>query len=117
MKNQIIITVYYRIIQNKILKKYIVKKYCEKTDNYSRLLHNFSEQEIKKIYAQPFTLPIDPEIKVFKYMLLHNRIYNNFLLFKMKIVETDKCPYCNQVQHTDHMFFYCKEVQSLLSTV
>ena len=99
-------------VKKNVIAKTLQDFYCEKPDVHGNLLKYYSESEIKHIYIHPFTLPLEPHLKIFKYMLLHNRVYTNLKLQQMNMVDTNKCNYCDNVQTKEHMFHDCELIQN-----
>ena len=50
----------------------------------------------------------------FRYKILHRYLPTNTLLFKMKVIETTSCTFCNLYQESVlHLFYECLDVKNL----
>ena len=68
----------------------------------------FSKEECKKIYSVPFVATKEIKLSMFQYKIIHNILYTNAVLHKMKKVEDPFCPYCPNVEQTvTHLFVFC----------
>ena len=68
----------------------------------------FSKEECKKIYSIPFVATKEIKPSMFQYKIIHNILYTNAVLHKMKRVEDPFCPYCPNVEQTvTHLFVFC----------
>ena len=68
----------------------------------------FSKEECKKIYSIPFVATKEIKLLMFQYKIIHNILYTNAVLHKMKKVEHPFCPYCPNVEQTvTHVFVFC----------
>ena len=45
--------------------------------------------------------------------IVHDIYPGNYLLYKMRISDTDRCHFCNEVDDTVHFFFQCTQVRPL----
>ena len=67
----------------------------------------FSKEEGKKIYSIPFVATKEIKLSMFQYKIIHNILYTNAVLHKMKKVEDPFCPYCPNVEQTvTHLFVF-----------
>ena len=63
----------------------------------------FDIHERQKIYSLPFLVT-----KEIKYKIIHNILYTNCILYKMKNVQNSHCPFCTNVDQTvGHLFVSC----------
>lgn len=67
--------------------------------------------EWTKIYTLPFNVTLDTKLKAFQYKFLNRIIHTNEKLFSFKIADSPYCTFCkNEVESTEHFFFFCNEV-------
>jgi hypothetical protein len=58
-----------------------------------------------------------PRERQTQFLLLHNKFYNNVRLAKFKIIDSDKCETCGQVEDNEHIFINCKRAKSVWKCV
>ena len=74
--------------------------------------------EWTKIYTLPFNVTLDTKLRAFQYKFLNRIIYTNEKLFAFKIVDSPYCTFCkNEVESTEHLFYFCNEVDTLWKEV
>ena len=62
----------------------------------------------KAIYELPLKVTIDTKTRQFQYKILHRILYTNKMLFKMNLVDTSKCTFCNEFDETiEHLMLNC----------
>jgi len=67
----------------------------------------------KSIYSLCHDLFKDNKIIVMQYLILHNCTLTNKLLFKMKMIESNNCNFCNMyIQDIYHLFFDCFTIKN-----
>ena len=54
----------------------------------------FNFQERQKIYSLPFCVTKEVKLSVFQYKIVHNILYTNKILHKIKKKQQPDCPYC-----------------------
>ena len=70
--------------------------------------YGFNFQERQKIYSLPFRVTNEVKLSVFQYKIVHNILYTNKLLHKMKKKQQPDCPYCHGIDQTPlHLFVEC----------
>ena len=70
--------------------------------------YGFNFQERQKIYSLPFRVTNEVKLSVFQYKIVHNILYTNQLLHKMKKKQQPDCPYCHGIDQTPlHLFVEC----------
>ena len=48
------------------------------------------------------------KLTIFQYKIIHNFLYTNYILYKMKKIENPHCPFCTNVDQTvSHLFVSC----------
>ena len=73
---------------------------------------------INKFHWRMAHSPNETRLKALNYKLLHNIYPSNILLHKMKITNTDNCPWCNnETDFIEHMFFKCLTVKPLWAEI
>jgi len=67
----------------------------------------------KKIYSLPFRVTTEVKLSVSQYKIVHNILYTNKILHKMKKKEQPYCPYCREIDQTPlHLFVECAIAKS-----
>ena len=62
----------------------------------------------EKMYLLPFEVTIDSQTRWFQYKILHNILYTNKALAKMRKIGTAKCTFChNEVESAEHLLVFC----------
>ena len=70
--------------------------------------HGFDANKIGAIYSLPFRVSKEIKLAIFQYKVIHNILYTNNVLFKMKKISSSSCPFCNNVDQTNlHLFVDC----------
>ena len=70
--------------------------------------YEFDIRERQKIYSLPFIVTKEVKFSVFQYKIIHNILYTNCILYKMKKVEDPHCPFCANIDQTViHLFLSC----------
>ena len=69
---------------------------------------------VTDMYLLPFHCTIEIKMRVFQFKILHNILYTNDKLFKMRQVETELCTFCQTAVETPvHIFCDCKNIENL----
>lgn len=55
----------------------------------------------------------ESKLKALVWKIIHNVYPTNILLFKMRMVASQNCKYCDEVDFVEHFFFNCKKVKPL----
>ena len=75
--------------------------------------HGFIFEERQKIYSLPFRVTNEVKLSVSQYKLVHNILYTNTILYKMKKKQQPDCPYCHDIDQTPfHLFVECALAKS-----
>ena len=70
--------------------------------------HGLDANKIGVIYSLPFRVTKEIKLAIFQYKVIHNILYTNNVLFKMKKISSSSCPFCNNVDQTNlHLFVDC----------
>ena len=70
--------------------------------------YGFDIHERQKIYSLPFIVTKEVKLSVFQYKIIHNILYTNCILHKLKKVEDPHCPFCANIDQTvSHLFLSC----------
>ena len=73
-----------------------------------RLLEcGFHIHERQRIYSLPFLATEEIKLTIFQYKIIHNFLYTNYNLHKMKKVENPHCLFANVDQTVSHLFVSC----------
>ena len=66
------------------------------------------------VYSLPRKVTIDETTRIFQYRLLHNILFLNKHLHKLKITDTAQCSFCNSADETYmHLFAKCVNTENL----
>ena len=77
-----------------------------------QLEFNITQSQWKNIFALPFKVTQEMNLRWLQIRINHRILGLNNYLYKMKIVESDKCTFCNQVSETiQHLFWECEQVE------
>ena len=83
---------------------------------YSKEFH-IENNEWSNIYTRPFNVCSEVKLRIFQYKFNVNCIMTNKKLCKMKIINNDKCSFCNVfTEDMKHLFWECKCVQDFWNT-
>ena len=70
----------------------------------------------QSIFHLAFSVTYDTKLQSFQYKFLHNIIYTNAMLYKMKIVASPLCTFCQMTPETaSHLFLDCTTVKQFWS--
>ena len=62
-----------------------------------------------KIYSLPFQVALDTYTRDFQYKMLNRILFTNSKLFKLKLVESPLCSFCDKNEETlEHLFVFCE---------
>jgi len=68
----------------------------------------FDIHEWQKIYSLPFLVTKEIKLSIFQYKIIHDILYTNCILYKMRKVQDPHCPFCTNVDQTvGHLFVSC----------
>ena len=72
------------------------------------LVHGLAKEEIPYIYMLPFKILKEPKLIMFQVKIVHNILPTQSSLFRMRITDTDVCPFCSlESQSLKHMLITC----------
>lgn len=75
---------------------------------YNEMFHD-SELMWNKIYSLPFQVALDTYTRDFQYKILNRILFTNSKLFKLKLVESSLCSFCDKNEETlEHLFVFCE---------
>ncbi len=79
------------------------------------LIHGFiATEDWEQIFLVPRILPVDNKIKDLQYKIIMRFLPTNYLLYKMKKVNSQNCIFCNTEPETiEHLFFNCCYVKNI----
>ena len=70
--------------------------------------YGFNFLERQKIYSLPFRVTNEVRLSVFQYKIVHNILYTNKILYKMKKKQQPDCCYCHGIDQMPlHLFVEC----------
>lgn len=73
----------------------------------------FDANDRQKIYSLPFLTTKEVKLSIFQYKIIHNVLYTNYILHKMKKVQDPHCPFCTNIDQTvTHLFVSCSIANS-----
>lgn len=103
------------ILKQKQLKK---KLHSVEVKPKQKWENRFDDLNWKHIYTMPFVSTIDTKLRVFQYKYLMRIYPTNEQLFKMKIVNSVTCTFCNSNTETlEHLFWRCPVVQNFWTQI
>ena len=80
---------------------------------YNEMLHD-SELMWSKIYSLPFQVALDTYTRDFQYKILNRILFTNSKLFKLKLVESPLCSFCDKNEETlEHLFVFCEHSKAV----
>ena len=66
----------------------------------------------KEIYSLAFNVTLDTKLRVFQYKLLNRIAFTNSTLYKLKIVHSPFCTFCNiNEESLKYLSFFCKTTE------
>ena len=72
----------------------------------------------QEIYLLPRSVTVDTKTREFQYKLLHRIIFTNKALYKMGIVSSTMCTFCEKFEESiEHLFIYCEITSSFWLSV
>ena len=75
--------------------------------------YNIDDDEWKKIYLLPHSFKLSNKAKEIHYKILHNYVATGNLMYKMKIINSPRCNFCDLYKQTSqHLFFDCTHVKN-----
>ena len=75
------------------------------------LTEDISYQMVKKAFMDIGKMKEGPYTKYLQFKMLHRRIFTNKKLHNIGIIDSSKCPYCEEPEETiEHAFIYCETV-------
>ena len=99
-----------KIIYNTLLKH---QHHPPPTAEKRLIEYGFIFQERQKVYSLPFRVTNEVKLSVFQYKIVHNILYTNKILHKMKKKKQPDCPYCHGIDQTPlHLFVKCSIAKS-----
>jgi len=93
-------------LKHKQVYKYFVEDIVsERPTNELKLIGKYGFENMEYVYTLPFNVCINSKLRAFQYRCIHDIIYLNDRLVKMKLIEGDKCSFCNISKETPTHFF------------
>ena len=107
--------VYRSLIQAKVGN--VVEQKFSKSQGKFKDFTNRQDEIVSLILRQRFVTQ-DVRLQVFIVRVQFNMIYTNNTLFRWKLVNSDKCPFCtNCVHDPTHLFATCRRIQTIWRNV
>ncbi len=104
------VTVYRTLIQR-------ISKPPTAEDKWSEEFPILHRNDFKKFYTIPNRTVSDSKICVFQYKLLNRILPCKYNLCKWKLLDDDKCTFCNETETIEHLFFYCSQSKRFIAQV
>ena len=100
--------------KSKQFYKLLLSKKAKLPNMSRRLIADFDvEDMLEKIYFLPHNVASETYVLSFQYRLLNYILFTNAKLFKIGLLLTDQCTFCNVNDETlYHLFFECSHVQA-----
>lgn len=98
----------------------VYQKLTFKERVYTKLALKWSKKMGFAVSAEDLDLAFDniknivssTKLRDFQFRFLHRKIFTNFILYKWKIVESDRCALCHDHYETiEHLFFQCTVIK------
>ena len=105
-----IVTVYQTLIQQ-------ISKPPMAEDKWSEEFPILHRNDFKKFYTIPNRTVSDSKICVFQYKLLNRILPCKYNLCKWKLLDDDKCTFCNETETIEHLFYYCSQSKRFIAQV
>ena len=102
---------------SKVLYKNIVKLKLETPTSLSKyvgLIHSFTQKDKTNMFLLPRLSTRNNVLKEFQFKILHRYLPTNALLFKMKMIASNKCTFCNLYEENiTHLLYECFHVKNV----
>lgn len=84
----------------------------------NKLQTNITVEEIDGAFSRIKQLAFSVKLQDFQFRFLHQKIFTNQILYKWKLVESERCFYCRDHYETmSHLFFDCAVVKRFWTRV
>jgi ribosomal protein L32 len=70
---------------------------------------NFDEENITKLRSNCK----NPKLRNIYFRMIHNDFYTHERMKRFRMISTDKCPRCGEVETTEHLLWKCVHVQNI----
>jgi len=106
-------------LKHKNVYKYFVDEIVsERPTNELKLIDKYGFENMENVYTLPLNVCINSKLRAFQFRCIHDIIYLNERLVKMKLIEGDKCTMCNVSKETPfHFFVECPVAKNLWKCV
>ena len=85
---------------------------------WERELHcELDTQFWSSVYSLPILCTLEMKLREFQYKVLKQILYTNYKLYKIKLVDSDKCDFCGDIGTIIHMLCNCDAVKPLWSSL
>ncbi len=72
-------------------------------------IENFDEENITKLRSNCK----NPKLRNIYFRMIHNDFYTHERMKRFRMISTDKCPRCGEVETTKHQLWKCVHVQNI----
>ena len=87
--------------------------FVQPTSQSKILRHNFTENNVHKVYQLPFTITKEVKIIMFQYKIIHNILPTQMSLHRDGISDSDLCSFCKiEKQTINHLLVDCSKTVS-----
>ena len=62
-------------------------------------------------YRNAYSATKESRLRLLQFKIIHNIFPSNLLLYRMKIKDSNKCDFCEEIATIEHMFFSCRDLK------
>lgn len=77
----------------------------------------YTLQISKNYWEMAYYATQEERLRILQWKILHNIFPTNILLHKMKIKQSNKCSFCNEIDYLEHFFWKCTQLKSYWNRV
>lgn len=89
-------------------RELIKHKFIAPTSQEKIINQGIKPELLSKLYILPYRSTRESKLIAFQLKIIHNILPTNTVLYKMKIKDSEQCPYCaNKKQSMSHLFIDC----------
>ena len=102
---------------NSIYSSILKSSFVPPTSQNRILHHDFTENNVHKVYQLPFTITKEVKVIMFQYKIIHNILPTQISLYRDGFSDSDVCPLCHHEQQTlSHLLITCIKTASFWQT-
>ena len=107
-----------QVLSTRSIYSTMLKSTCVQPTSQSKILrHNFTENNVHKVYQLPFTITKEVKIIMFQYKIIHNILPTQMSLHRDGISDSDLFPFCKREKQTlNHLFVNCTKATCFWKT-